>query len=43
MRRLDPLTMSPYASSTMPSVSIAPGRNVTSGGMRSSAGSMSSP
>jgi hypothetical protein len=32
MRRLEPLTMSPYASSTMPSVNIAPGRKVTSGG-----------
>src|SRR5262249_58941796 len=32
MRRLEPLTMSPYASSFMLSASMAPGRKVTNGG-----------
>ena len=38
-----PLTMSPYASSTMPIVSIAPGRKVTSGGTRAGSGRTGEP
>ena len=43
MSRLEPLTMSPYASSTMPSVSMAPGRKATSGGTSAWAGSTGRP